>query len=328
MEELLRIKDLYVDYYTLDGAVHAINGLNLVLHKGEALGLVGETGAGKTTAALATLGLLPKRNSKVLKGSIEYDGTDLLSSKNSAYLRSIQGNKISMVFQNPLTSLNPVFKIGEQIAMVYRRHKKMSKREALGAAKSALEMVGIPDYRVDDYPVQFSGGMRQRVGLAAAMACDPDLLIADEPTTALDVTIQAQVLELMRELKQQRNMSLIMITHNLGIVNELCQRVAVMYGGRIIEYGHVREVFQNPKHPYTVGLLGSLPDVNIKTERLSPIPGFVINPMKLPKGCKFAERCPNAQDRCREDEPQEQKVSGEHTVCCFNFDKNEVNTNA
>jgi len=328
MEQLLRIHDLYVDYYTLDGAVHAVNGLNLVLRKGEALGLVGETGAGKTTSAMSIMGLLPKRNSKVVKGAIEYNGYNLLDPKNTAYLKKIQGKNISMVFQNPLTSLNPVFTIGEQIAMVYRRHKGMRQNEAMQAAKSALKSVGIAEYRIDDYPVQFSGGMRQRVGLAAALACDPDLLIADEPTTALDVTIQAQVLEIMKALQRGRQTSLIMITHNLGIVNELCQRVSVMYAGRIIECGNVADVFNKPLHPYTVGLLGSLPDINKKTERLTPILGFVVNPMNLPKGCKFAERCPLCTDRCHENEPEEQEVDEGHKVCCFHYDRNEVSVHA
>jgi len=324
MEELLRIRDLFVNYYTLDGVIHAVNGLNLVLHKAEALGLVGETGAGKTTTAMSILGLLPKRNSKVINGAIEYNGYNLLDQRNAVYLNKIRGKSISMVFQNPLTSLNPVFSVGEQIAMVYRRHKGMKKSEAIQAAKDALRSVGIAEYRVDDYPIQFSGGMRQRVGLAAALACDPELLIADEPTTALDVTIQAQILIIMKKLQHARKTSLIMITHNLGIVNELCERVAVMYAGQIIEYGKVDNVFSKPLHPYTVGLMGSLPDINKMSERLTPIIGFVANPMELPIGCKFADRCPYCTEHCCKSEPKEYETNDGHMVRCFRYGGNEV----
>ena len=316
-EKMLEIKNLFVEYHTMEGTVQALNGVHLTVDKGEALGLVGETGAGKTTTAVATLGLLPKRNSKILKGSsIVYDGHELLDKKNQDYLEKIRGSKIAMVFQNPLTSLNPVFTIGEQIAMVFRQHQGMNKKEAMHAAGEMLEMVGIPSYRVVDYPHQLSGGMRQRVGIAAALACKPDLLIADEPTTALDVTIQAQVLELMKELQHKQRTSLIMITHNLGIVKELCERVAVMYAGRIIEQGFVDDVFTNPCHPYTRGLLGSLPDINKKTDRLTPIPGFMSDPMHLPEGCKFAERCPDCMDICRKVDPEDTQINDTHVAAC------------
>lgn len=316
MEHLLEITDLTVEYHTIEGTVKALNGVHLSIDKGEALGLVGETGAGKTTTAVAALGLLPKRSAKVVKGSIRFEGKELLDKKNAAYLQSIRGDRVSMVFQNPLTSLNPVFTVGEQVAMVFRQHQNMSKRQAMAAAGRMLETVGIPAYRVADYPHQFSGGMRQRVGIVAALACKPDLLIADEPTTALDVTIQAQVLELMKGLQRKDRTSLLMITHNLGIVRELCEKVAVMYAGRIIEQGGVDSVFANPMHPYTRGLIGSLPDINKKTERLTPIPGFMSNPMALPTGCKFAPRCPICVEQCTGADPQETQVGEDHRVAC------------
>ena len=317
MNNILEIKDLYIEYHTLDGVAKAVNGLNLNVAVKEAVGLVGETGAGKTTTALSILGLLPKRTAKITKGNIVYEGIELLKKENASKLSKMRGDKISMVFQNPLTSLNPVFTIGEQIEMVYRLHRGMNKKEALNAAGEILETVGIPARRLGDYPNQFSGGMRQRVGIAAALACNPDLLIADEPTTALDVTIQAQVLELMKKMQAERNTSLIMITHNLGIVNELCEKVAVMYAGRIVEYGPVREVFRNPQHPYTLGLINSLPDINKKIERLTPIEGYMSNPMNLPKGCKFGVRCPHCCPECLERDPDMLEVSEGHVVACI-----------
>lgn len=316
MEQMLEVKDLYVEYHTLESTVKALNGVNFSVAKGEAMGLVGETGAGKTTTALSILNLLPPRVTVIPKGSVKFEGLDVLDSKNSSAVQKLRGDRIAMVFQNPLTALNPVFTIGEQVAMVFRRHRGLGKNEAMQEAKKMLELVGIPGNRAVDYPHQFSGGMRQRVGIAAALACDPSLLIADEPTTALDVTIQAQVLELMKKLQETGETSLIMITHNLGIVNELCEKVSVMYAGRVIEYGEVREVFDHPAHPYTKGLLGSLPDIKIKTSRLTPIPGFMSNPSNLPVGCKFAARCPRCKDICLAQDPETQEVSTGHTVAC------------
>jgi len=316
MEKLLEIKDLYVEYHTLESKVKALNGVNFSVAKGEAMGLVGETGAGKTTTALSILNLLPPRVTFIPKGSVNFDGIEILERKNEKIVQKLRGDRIAMVFQNPLTALNPVFTIGEQVAMVFRRHRGMEKRQAMDEAKKMLELVGIPGNRVVDYPHQFSGGMRQRVGIAAALACDPSLLIADEPTTALDVTIQAQVLELMKKLQESGDTSLIMITHNLGIVNELCEKVAVMYAGRIIEYGKVREVFEHPAHPYTKGLLGSLPDIKKKTSRLTPIPGFMSNPSNLPVGCKFAARCPHCKDVCLAQDPESKELTDGHTVAC------------
>ncbi|MEY8355914.1 ABC transporter ATP-binding protein [Lachnospiraceae bacterium 54-53] len=258
MAPLLEIKDLHVEYKTGRATAHALNGISLTIEKGEALGLVGETGAGKTTIALAALKLLPHGVGNVTRGSIAFDGRSVLD-MNKKSLEEMRGNKISMIFQNQLSSLNPLFPVGEQISMVLRKHENLGKKEAAKRAEELLEMVGIARYRLSDFPHQFSGGMRQRVGIAAALACNPELLIADEPTTALDVTIQAQILELMKELQRQRSSSLLMITHNLGIIAELCQKVAVIYAGTIIEYGTVEEVFTDPKHWYTKGLLGPVP---------------------------------------------------------------------
>ena len=319
MEEnkLLEIKDLYVEYHTMDGVAKALNGVNLSIDRGEALGLVGETGAGKTTLALSILDLLSTEVGRIPKGEIWFDGINLRDKKNKKMLQKIRGNRISMIFQNPLTSLNPVFTVGEQIAMVYRQHEGLSKKEAWKKAGEMLATVGIDPSRVVEYPHQFSGGMRQRVGIASSLVCKPDLLIADEPTTALDVTIQAQVLELMKNLQSQYRMSLIMITHNLGIVAELCDKVAVMYAGQIIEYGPVEQVFKNPAHPYTVGLIGALPDIKVKKSRLTPVGGIMSDPMHLPEGCKFNPRCTKCTDRCKCEQPQMIEIEEGHYVACF-----------
>ncbi|MGI6284862.1 ABC transporter ATP-binding protein [Neomoorella humiferrea] len=316
METLLEIRDLFVEYHTFEGKARAVNGVNLSIAAGHALGLVGETGAGKTSTALSILRLLPAPAGKIVKGEIWFEGTNLLTQPES-YMRKLRGNKIAMIFQNPLTSLNPVFTVGEQIAVVFMQHQKMSRREALKKAGEMLEVVGIPSYRKEEYPHQFSGGMRQRVGIAAALACNPSLLIADEPTTALDVTIQAQVLKLMGELKEKYKTSLIMITHNLGIVAEMCQEVAVMYAGNIVEYGSVSKVFDNPLHPYTKGLFGSLPSLDKKQKRLTPVPGTMPNPIRLPSGCAFHPRCPVASKQCCNEKPHPVEVEEGHRVSCF-----------
>jgi len=315
MDNLLGICDLYVEYKSGRSRVFALNGLSLTIGKGEALGLVGESGAGKTTTALSILKLLPQSSAIVREGEIMYKGCDLLkeSEKN---LMKIRGKKIAMVFQNPLTSLNPVFTIGEQIGMALVAHEKISASEALGEAEKLLEIVGIPKYRIGEYPNQFSGGMRQRVGIAAALACHPELLIADEPTTALDVTIQAQILELIRDLQNKYKMSLLMITHNLGIVRELCKNVAVMYAGTVIEWGTVREVFKNPAHPYTRGLLASIPKLRGLRETLAIIPGQVADAMKIPPGCAFQPRCENVMANCSSIRPTSITLSMEHRVSC------------
>lgn len=315
-KSLLDIKGLKAEYNTFEGKVRAVNGLDLSIAPGEALGLVGESGAGKTTTALSILRLLPKPIGQITQGEIFFRGKDLLLESETS-MRTIRGNKISMIFQNPLTSLNPVFTIGEQIALLFMLHQKLSQDESMRKAGDMLEIVGIPRGRTGEYPHQFSGGMRQRVGIAAALACNPELLIADEPTTALDVTIQAQVLEIMQKLKKDYGMSLIMITHNLGIVAETCQKVAVMYAGQIVEYGLVEDVFGNPVHPYTKGLFCSLPNSEKKQSRLTPVAGSMPNPLKLPGGCKFHTRCPNALAKCQQEEPEPVRLKTDHKVSCF-----------
>ena len=320
-EVLLEIKDLKVQYTTERAVGNALNGLSLKIHKGESMGLVGETGAGKTTAALSILDLLPEPVGKIVGGEVYYDGKNVQKlSKNE--ITDIRGKKISMIFQNPLTSLNPVFTIGEQIGMVVRKHEKGSKEEVDKKVKELLEKVGIPGSRLKDYPNQFSGGMRQRVGIAAGIALNPELLIADEPTTALDVTIQAQILELMKRLKTENNTSLLMITHNLGIISELCENVSVMYAGRIIEQGSVKEVFGNPIHPYTKGLLGAIPSLEGKKSRLHAIPGKIANATKIPSGCAFHPRCELCEAKCKTDIPGMTEINKNHYVSCF-FGKEE-----
>ena len=314
-EKLLEIKDLRVRFTTERATADALNGVNLTIHKGESLGLVGESGAGKTTTALATLKLLP-RGGQLLGGSIRFKDKDVMQMTKRELL-DMRGHRISMIFQNPLTSLNPVFTVGEQIGMVLRQHLKLSRKETEEQVKKLLETVGIAGYRINDYPNQFSGGMRQRVGIAAGIACNPELLIADEPTTALDVTIQAQILELMKRLQSQYSTSLLMITHNLGIISELCEKVAVMYAGRIIEYGTVKEVFSNPMHPYTRGLLGALPKLTGPRERLTAIPGTVANAQHLPDGCRFHPRCEHCMEQCRSTQPEMVMVTEDHYVECF-----------
>lgn len=324
---LLEIKNLSIKYETGRSKAYAVNGVNLTIRSGEAIGLVGESGAGKTTTALATMNLVPEPAGKVTGGDILFEGRSVFKMKSSE-IQNLRGSKISMIFQNPLTSLNPVFTVGEQIAMVLRKHQKLKKKEARQEAMRLLELVGIPGERVDEFPHQFSGGMRQRVGIAAALACNPALLIADEPTTALDVTIQAQILELMKELLIKFDSSLLMITHNLGIIAEICQKVAVMYAGSIVEYGSVREVFGNPMHPYTVGLIGSIPKLSGPRERLANIPGFVANPANLPTGCAFHPRCAKCQGKCGECRPELVEINPEHYVACFAAGEREAQTNA
>lgn len=314
---LVEIKNLAVEFKTERAIVYALNGVNLKIERGESLGLVGEAGAGKTTTALGILNLMSKEAARVTSGDITYHGKSVFK-MSSRELLDMRGGKVSMIFQNPLTSLNPVFTVGEQIAMLLRKHRNMRRREALKEAQDLLEMVGIAGSRITDYPHQFSGGMRQRVGIAAALACKPELLIADEPTTALDVTIQAQILELMKELQEKYDTSLLMITHNLGIISELCQKVAVMYAGRIIEQGTVKEVFTHPSHPYTVGLLNALPKLTGPRERLTAIPGRVADPQNLPVGCSFHPRCANCTQRCKLEVPDMTYLNSDHGVACFN----------
>lgn len=320
MDELLNISDLYVQYNTDDATVHAVNGVNLVIHKGEAMGLVGETGAGKTTTALSILNILPEKVGQITSGSVVYGGKDVRT-MNKRELRAMRGKQISMIFQDPMTSLNPIITVGDQIGEMLKLHfKNMGKEERAQRTDEILRLVGIPAERKNEYPFQFSGGMKQRIGIAIALVCQPDLLIADEPTTALDVTIQAQILQLMRELKQNFNTAMIMITHDLGIVAETCDSVSVMYAGEIIESGTVEDVFQKiDNHLYTVGLFNCIPKLDSTEKRLTPIEGFMVDPTNLPTGCKFHDRCPYATERCGSELPKGYK-KGTHEIKCFRYE--------
>ena len=311
----LDIKNLTIHYITDDGVVKAVNGIDLSLDKGDTLGLVGETGAGKTTTALGIMGLVPNPPGEVISGEIFYNGEDLLK-KSNAEMRKIRGGQISMIFQDPMTALNPVLRVGDQIAEVVHLHGNCSRAEAMERAMKMLEMVGIPAERATEYPHQFSGGMKQRVVIAIALACEPQLIIADEPTTALDVTIQAQVLDMMNDLKKEIGTSMILITHDLGVVAETCDKVAIMYAGEIVEYGDLKHIFKETAHPYTKGLFGSLPSLDQKTHRLKPIAGLMPDPANLPEGCKFNPRCPYADARCRSEEPAVTELSPGHLVRC------------
>ena len=315
MSTLLEIKDLSIGYKTDLSYVYAVNGVDLTLEKGECLGLVGETGAGKTTTALGIMRLLPNPQGIYSSGEITFDGIKLLDIGEGA-MRDIRGKCISMIFQDPMTSLNPVLTVGEQIAEVIALHEKCGKKEAWKRAGQMLETVGIPAARASEYPHQFSGGMKQRVVIAIALACNPELLIADEPTTALDVTIQAQIMELMGEMQEKFSTATILITHDLGVVAEMCDKVAIMYCGSIMEYGSLRDLYKNPMHPYTLGLFGSLPDLDSDVERLRPIPGMLPDPSIKPVGCPFVERCEHATDLCRQQKPELKNVGGIHTVRC------------
>lgn len=321
-EKLLEIKDLNVEYRTDDATYYAVNDLSLSLDKGETLGLVGETGAGKTTTALSILRLLPKNIGFITKGEIKFNGNDLLKATEDD-LRDIRGKDIAMIFQDPMTSLNPVFTVGNQIEEVIAKHEtNLSKKEIDDRVDALFELVGIPAERKTEFPHQFSGGMKQRVVIAMALACQPKLLLADEPTTALDVTIQAQVLSMMSDLKTRLNTSMILITHDLGVVAEICDHVAVMYAGQIIENGTAEDIYETDKHhPYTVGLFGSIPDIESKAKRLTPIDGLMPDPSDLPKGCNFSPRCPKCMDICREKEPPTIRISDTHTIKCHLFDE-------
>lgn len=315
-KDLLDVKDLVVEFHTDDAIVHAVNGINLKIRESETLGLVGETGAGKTTIARAILGILPKPQSKIVQGEIIYEGVDTLTLPEKE-MKKLRGNKIAMIFQDPMTALNPIERVGDQIAEAIMLHNKIPSGEAIIRAMDMLEMVGIPKERHAEFPHQFSGGMKQRVVIAMALACNPKLLLADEPTTALDVTIQAQVLQMMRELKQKLNTSVLLITHDLGVVANICESVAVVYAGEIVEYGTLAHIFDDPTHPYTQGLFGSLPSLDQKKTRLKPIKGMMPDPTNLPKGCKFSERCQYATDQCRECVPPVVETVPGHQVRCF-----------
>ncbi len=322
-EKVLEIKNLHIRYDTDDAVVYAVNGINLSLRSQETLGLVGETGAGKTTTVLSLLKLVSSPPGVITDGEILVNGKDVMA-MTSEELQAMRGNEIAMIFQDPMTSLNPVMTVGDQIAEAIALHEKLGKEQAMDRAKKMLETVGIPGERAAEYPHQFSGGMKQRVVIAIALACHPNILIADEPTTALDVTIQAQVLDLMRQLKEQFKTSMIMITHDLGIVAETCDEVAVMYAGRIVEKGTLREVFNGTLHPYTEGLFNSLPDLDDRTHEPQPIKGLIPDPTSpYDTCCAFAERCPYATDRCHAELPEEQWKSETHMVACCRYDEPE-----
>ena len=318
---LLEIKHLTVVYHTEEDDVHALNDVSFTLQKGETLGLVGETGAGKTTTALSIMRLLPKRVGEVKAGEILFEGRDLLRCTD-ADMRAIRGASVSMIFQDPMTSLNPTIRIGDQIAESIHQHQPEMKRADVDRrVDEILEMVGIPASRKQEYPHQFSGGMKQRVVIAIALALEPQLLIADEPTTALDVTIQAQVLQMMGDLQRQLGTSTILITHDLGVVSQTCDRVAVMYAGEIVEVGTAEDIFLGKvHHPYTDGLFGSLPDLQHETRRLSPIDGLMPDPADLPEGCKFNPRCSHCTPQCRTCEP-ELVARGSHAIRCHLVNK-------
>ena len=316
---LLDIRDLSVVYATEDGVVRALNKATLQLHKGETLGLVGETGAGKTTLARGIMRLVPQAPGKITSGEVIYDGTDLLKLPERE-MRQLRGRQISMIFQEPMTSLNPVMTVGHQIQeVITTHHPHLSKDEARKQAEEMLEMVGISASRYDDYPHQFSGGMKQRVVIAIALACNPQLLIADEPTTALDVTIQAQVLEMIHDLKRKNNTAMLLITHDLGVVAQNCDSVAIIYAGEVVEYGTLRQVYKQIMHPYTEGLFNSVPSLETTAKRLAAIDGMMPDPTVLPQGCKFADRCKYATERCRKEEPALVEMSDGHKVRCFRY---------
>ena len=322
-ENILEVQDLEIRYVTDEETVRAVNDISFSLKEGESIGLVGETGAGKTTTALGIMGLVPDPPGEVVGGSIVFDGQDLLKLPEKQ-MREIRGGKISMIFQDPMTSLNPVMTVGDQISEVVLLHNKMSKAQAKKRAMEMLEQVGIPGSRCDDYPHQFSGGMKQRVVIAIALACSPKLLIADEPTTALDVTIQAQVLELMRKLKETYNASMILITHDLGVVAKICDKVAVVYAGEIIETGTLKEIYTDKRHPYTIGLFDSLPDIENDASTLKVIQGSVPDPSDLPDGCKFHPRCPYATEACKTGRVPLTLLEGTHMVRCNRYRNTEV----
>lgn len=313
--KLLEIRNLTVHYVVDKEVVEAVNEISLTVEEGDTIGLVGETGAGKTTTALSIMGLVPNPPGKVVSGEILLNGEDLLKKSNKE-MRKIRGKDLAMIFQDPMTSLNPVMTVGDQITEVIQLHEKISKTEAQKKACAMLELVGITGERYGEYPHQFSGGMKQRVIIAIALACNPKLLIADEPTTALDGHVQAQVLDLMRSLKETYGTAMILITHDLGVVAEVCDQVAIMYAGEIVEKGTLEDIYNSPRHPYTVGLFQSIPDLDVESERLNIIPGMMPDPANLPEGCNFCDRCSHADGRCVKPPPAV-KVSDTHEVRCW-----------
>lgn len=311
----LEVKDLAVQYTSAGEIIHAVNGVSLSLDRGQTLALVGETGAGKTTIAKSIMRILPDRAASIKSGSVSLEGKDLLQLPDTE-MRKVRGARISMVFQDPMTALNPTMKVGNQIAEVIKIHNDVTKGEARGRAIKMLEMVGITAERYDAYPHQFSGGMKQRVVVAMALACSPELLLADEPTTALDVTIQAQILEMIYDLRKKSNMAMLLITHDLGIVAQAANTVAVIYAGEILEYASKEEIFDNPKHPYTRGLFKAIPDMETDNRRLANIEGLPPDPTNLPEGCCFNPRCPYATDECRTAKSPLNEIEPSHCCSC------------
>jgi peptide/nickel transport system ATP-binding protein len=315
---VLDVKQLQTTFFSADGEIPAVDQISFSVNKGEILGIVGESGCGKSVTSLSIMKLVPQPPGKITNGEIWLNGENLVQASEKR-MREIRGNEVAMIFQEPMTSLNPLFTIGNQLIEGIRIHKKMSKKEARIEAIQMLKLVGLPraEQIIDEYPHQLSGGMRQRVMIAMALSCHPRLLIADEPTTALDVTIQAQILALMKDLNEKLDTAIVMITHDLGVVADLCQRVIVMYAGKIVEEAEVRDIFKNPKHPYTMGLLQSVPDVREKKERLYSIPGNVPKPGSIQKGCRFAARCDKAHDRCYIEDPKLYQLENGQSVRCF-----------
>ena len=320
-EALVEVKNLKTYFYTEEGVVKAVDGVDFEIYPGETLGVVGESGCGKSVTSLSIMRLVESPPGRIEAGEINFGGRDLTKIPEKE-MRKIRGNDISMIFQEPMTSLNPVYTVGDQIMEAIILHKKVDKKEARRQAIDMLQKVGIPlpEQRVDEYPHQLSGGMRQRVMIAMALSCDPQLLIADEPTTALDVTIQAQILELMNSLKESYGMAIMMITHDLGVIAEVSDRVAVMYAGKVVEYTDVDTLFEDPKHPYTWGLMNSIPKLDKDVDRLEAIPGSVPSPLNFPEGCKFNTRCPLAEGKCFEEEPPLEDTDGEHMVRCWRYE--------
>ena len=312
----LSVKDLVVEYTAGGQVIHAVNGISFDLQRGKVLGLVGETGAGKTSTAKAIMRILPDPPARIVGGEIHLDGEDLLKVSNKD-MRRIRGRKAAMIFQDPMTALNPIMKVGAQIAEVVRIHEEVTKQEAARKAMEMLELVGIPRERVNEYPHQFSGGMKQRVVIAMALSCNPELLLADEPTTALDVTIQAQVLDMVGKLQKEYETAMILITHNLGVVAETCDDLAVIYAGEIVESGSKEAVFDHPSHPYTQGLFGALPKLEADVDRLCPISGLPPDPSNLPVGCYFSPRCQLADDGCRQERIPLVELSPGHLCRCI-----------
>jgi oligopeptide/dipeptide ABC transporter ATP-binding protein len=315
---LLELRELRTCFASERGEVRAVDGVDLSLERGRTLGIVGESGCGKSVTALSIMGLVPQPPGRIAGGEILLEGEDLLKLP-ARRMRDLRGDKLSMIFQEPMTSLNPAFPVGDQIAEALLRHKKLSKADAAAAAVGMLDKVRIPspERRARDYPHQLSGGMRQRVMIAMALACNPKLLIADEPTTALDVTIQAQILELMRTLRAELGTAIILITHDLGVIAELADDVIVMYAGKVVERCPVRRLFAEPQHPYTVGLLGSIPRLHLEQKRLSAIEGIVPDAAAFPQGCRFHPRCPFAVDKCRSEIPPLMEISQGHAAACW-----------